>query len=423
MLCLYPQHLRRLADENCSNHGQMNGSVCECDIGLLFLILVILSYHGDTCSESCEGLREEDDEVYECSGYGDCELTDGKYACKCDDYAFGPDCSQVCPESYRDEDDNVIICSGYGTCSFDGTAKCVCNTGYYGEDCSKSCPGLITQDDKVIECSGHGQCVSDDDMDTYYCDCEASYSGQDCSLSCPGQIEKDGILVSCSGNGECDDGTCVCDPGFYGETCDQHCPGLTTINGNVVECNGHGTCDPSSLTCTCANERWDPTDCGCVATTCGDHGSCQNQTCVCDEKWGNWGNRDVDLAENSASSTAIMRRTATGTACATSGSSIGIRRREGKCDCVFEFYGEHCENRCSDSDNCTDHGVCIENGARSAGMSCRQVSVFQRIHGGTLRTYRAARRFVAHFIRGSRAYLGAPGLFVASSERRREARQ
>ena len=111
MLCLYPQHLRRLADENCSNHGQMNGSVCECDIGLSFLILVILSYHGDTCSESCEGLREEDDEVYECSGYGDCELTDGKYECKCDDYAFGPDCSQVCPESYRDEDDNIIICT------------------------------------------------------------------------------------------------------------------------------------------------------------------------------------------------------------------------------------------------------------------------------------------------------------------------
>ena len=117
----------------------MNGAVCECDIGLLFLILVILSYHGDTCSESCEGLREEDGEVYECSGYGDCELTDGKYECKCDDYAFGPDCSQVCPESYRDEDDNVIICSGYGTCSFDGTAKCVCTTGYYGEDCSDTC--------------------------------------------------------------------------------------------------------------------------------------------------------------------------------------------------------------------------------------------------------------------------------------------
>lgn len=199
----------------------MNGAVCECDIGLLFLILVILSYHGDTCSESCEGLREEDGEVYECSGYGDCELTDGKYECKCDDYAFGPDCSQVCPESYRDEDDNVIICSGYGTCSFDGTAKCVCNTGYYGEDCSKSCPGLITQDDKVIECSGHGQCVSDDDMDTYYCECEASYSGQDCSLSCPGQIEKDGILVSCSGNGE-----------FCQFNCDYE-----------KDCNRHGVCN------------------------------------------------------------------------------------------------------------------------------------------------------------------------------------
>ena len=284
----------------------MVDNVCECNFGLSFFIFVILSYYGDTCSDSCEGLKIEDGEVYECSGYGDCELTNGAYVCKCDSYAFGSDCSAVCPESYRDDNDTIIICSGHGTCSYTDTATCTCNPGYYTSDCSVSCPGLITESGKVLECSGHGQCIKEDDAENYYCECDASYSGEDCSLSCPGQIEKDGIWVSCSGNGECDEGTCVCDPGFYGTACDQHCPGLITLDGNVVECNGHGTCDPSSLTCSCANDRWDPTDCGCSATTCGEHGSCQNQTCVYDEKWGNWGNRDVDSAESSANSTAII---------------------------------------------------------------------------------------------------------------------
>ena len=47
--------------------------------------------------------------------------------------------------------------------------------------------------------------------------------------------------------------------------------------------------------------------------------------------------------------------------------------RQGGCDCVFDFYGEHCEFNCTDAETCSDHGVCVENGALPAGIRPRKM--------------------------------------------------
>lgn len=36
--------------------------------------------------------------------------------------------------------------------------------------------------------------------------------------------------------------------------------------------------------------------------------------------------------------------------------------RDLTCNCVGTYYGDHCENQCKDSENCSGNGMCLHNG-------------------------------------------------------------
>lgn len=191
----------------------------------------------------------------------------------------------MCPNSGPTDDDNTEkICGNHGECHFNETAECICFPGFYGEGCELTCPGTDSDKDPIVECNNHGNCVFDPEALEAVCECESGYSGEDCSLSCPGLIQVNGTQIPCNNHGDCVDGKCECFEGYYGEGCDQSCPGLIIAASTTLECSGHGSFNPSTLECECSSDAWDPVDCGCTNSTCGDHGHCVDQRCQCDEK-------------------------------------------------------------------------------------------------------------------------------------------
>ena len=254
--------LRSLVEDDCGDHMHMDDNECICDDGFVLFISIIYSYYGEKCSDFCPGLEKdtETDYTYECSGFGECNEETLK--CKCDDYAFGDDCSLVCDYSYRDGDDSQIICSDHGSCELkNGNATCNCEPGYFGSGCEFSCPFSIDSDKNVIQCSNHGTCAVDDTI--ALCKCNEGYGGEDCSKQCPGMVKEDGVQYSCSHHGTCNiDGECECLKGYYGPECNSSCPGLTRDqNGNTVECSGHGVCDSTTMQCQCSDKRYVGDDC------------------------------------------------------------------------------------------------------------------------------------------------------------------
>jgi len=132
----------------------------------------------------------------------------------------------------------VLDCSGHGECEL-SEGKCHCDHGFSGAGCEhRSCPGLVPGElysiDEHHACSGgRGVC----DGNTGKCKCNDGYLGAGC--------EKEGCMKGCSGNGKCDTllAQCVCKPPFSGPACETiECPN---------DCSGHGLCDKLTGHCTC----------------------------------------------------------------------------------------------------------------------------------------------------------------------------
>ena len=95
-----------------------------------------------------------------CTGHGNCDISDLTASCSCEAGFTGHFCAtQLCPED----------CSGHGRChALDGS--CDCDTGYGGDACSHIlCPDNCTHP--------NGEC----DLRTGICSCQTGYSGMDCS--------------------------------------------------------------------------------------------------------------------------------------------------------------------------------------------------------------------------------------------------
>ena len=170
--------LRHLEDSDCNGHGQLVDGYCECDEGSACTCLVILRFHGTSCTEQCPGYIDGED-ILECNGNGSCEEDIDGWYCECDDGYYGDDCAGFCPGLIKVG--NVTLeCNGSGVCSESesGELTCDCAHGYYGNDCSESCPGLLEIGDDVLECNGHGTC----DEATLKCSCSSDhYIGEDCA--------------------------------------------------------------------------------------------------------------------------------------------------------------------------------------------------------------------------------------------------
>ena len=45
--------------------------------------------------------------------------------------------------------------------------------------------------------------------------------------------------------------------------------------------------------------------------------------------------------------------------------SFWIIDRNGECMCLWGYYGQSCNKRCDDNENCSGHGVCIAEGKKT----------------------------------------------------------
>ncbi len=223
-----------------------------------------------------------------CSGFGTCEMVDGKPKCTCDEFHKGDDCSECVPGYHMevlDDDENG-----------DGKFSCVKNVACTPDPCNG------------------GQCT-DKDM-TVTCKCTTGYTGRWCTDCDTGYLKSivdqkckpdcDHGTYSCTGNKICginattNEAGCVCATYYSGTDC--------TVCDGVHFCNSHGTCSaPSGAPiCSCTG-NWTGNDCSqclegyilqggnCIqncSSTCGNilsNGSCQftgsKMECVCDSGW------------------------------------------------------------------------------------------------------------------------------------------
>ena len=53
--------------------------------GVYMYVWLLLRYHGEKCTKQCPGYLVESDDIWECSGYGDCvEDESNEWKCECD---------------------------------------------------------------------------------------------------------------------------------------------------------------------------------------------------------------------------------------------------------------------------------------------------------------------------------------------------
>ena len=286
-------------DKECSERGVCVNNTCDCGFdgwrGVTCDVLRCPGWGNDcsghgvcipslrqcTCNPGWKGVGCQ---IPHCAGGGNCSnhgTCDGKnydppVCINCDHTYFGKGCQRRCFNG------SVITTNGDSSAS--DNEECQCDNCYSGVDCGQ-------------ECSGHGNC------DNGTCRCDIGWRGDTCGrIGCPG------IGQDCSGHGRCLslNQECHCDKGWKGKGCENpDCPG-------VPDCNGKGTCDgsvapPRCVNCTensmgracelpCIHGKEEPLNSGkCKCDSCftgqacdlecSGHGTCANNSCVCQKGW------------------------------------------------------------------------------------------------------------------------------------------
>ena len=148
-----------------------------------------------------------------------------------------------------------INCGRHGTCK---KGVCICSDNYYGEHCEIS-PWV---------CKNGGRW----NTTTYECECINGYTGVTCDVLNPC------FNVNCGTHGTCSDGACICTDNYYGENC-ENAP---------LACQNGGSWNTTTHQCDCPN-GYSGNTCGikdpCLDVNCGEHGTCSNGACVCEDGW------------------------------------------------------------------------------------------------------------------------------------------
>ncbi|MBP7433120.1 hypothetical protein KA996_06205 [bacterium] len=240
-----------------------------------------------------------------CSGFGTCEMVDGKPKCTCDEFHKGDDCSECVPGYHMevlDDDENgdgkfscvknvactPDPCNGGQCTDKDMTVTCKCTTGYTGRWCTDCDTGYLKSivdqkckpdcDHGTYNCTGTKVCGVDPVKNEAGCVCKEYFSGTDC-LSCD-------AAHFCSSHGTCaasgETAVCTCNEAWAGNadcsTCGQ---GYLQDGANCVE----------GCTDYCGATIGSSYDIGGTSylVTATSYGSCQlsggNATCVCSDHW------------------------------------------------------------------------------------------------------------------------------------------
>ncbi|KAI3382076.1 hypothetical protein SNEBB_000637 [Seison nebaliae] len=272
------------------------------------------------------------------------ECVDDKY-CKCYDGWIGDRCNIM-----RDPCDSEPCI--YGNClSNHGKFICVCNNGWTGQQCAQ----------RINVCAsspcGHGKCIGRMvfDESIYSCDCFSPWTGKLCDelKTCD---NKESIYCN---TGKCDIDTrgerCVCPLTHTGDYCQtqvNYCTNSTCENGGT--CNMHGTL----IKCLCV-EGFTGVRCEVPIASCSNH-KCENGgTCTRINATAVHCNCLDDYYGDHCEYVYICSPTAN--TCQNGGKCItGEYSHNFRCECPIPYYGEKCEqiNPCLRLP-CAHDGVCI----------------------------------------------------------------
>lgn len=232
-----------------------------------------------------------------CSGFGTCEVVDGKAVCTCDEFHKGDDCSDCVPGYHMETDDddengdgkfscvkNVACtpdpCNGGGCEDKDMTVTCTCLSGYTGRWCTECDTGYLksTVDQKCkpdcdnydYECSGSETCGVDPIKNEAGCVCAEYYSGSGCT-TCDGahfcnshgtcSAPSGAPICSCTGNWTGNDcSTCADNYIPYNNMCVEDCDPSCGQPGGFINQESHGECvyTSGSGVCQCDAGWKDP---------------------------------------------------------------------------------------------------------------------------------------------------------------------
>lgn len=311
----------------CSNRGQCNKTVGQCDCGYE-------GGRGVNCEvNGCPGWGRD------CTGHGVCNSITGQ--CTCNSGWSGRGCDiPSCPQN----------CNNHGSCHAVGTQPtCQCDAGRFGSACQYGCL--------------NGTVHMEGEEET--CVCDPCFSGPFCD-------------VSCSGTGNCmQNGTCDCGfRGGRGDYCElPGCPGYGS------DCSGKGTCNKATGNCVC-NEGWKGQGCespDCI-DNCNDRGHCDSSVAVpicrnCDEGWMGVACEIPCNGTQQPMDSGICvcdSQCQHGKSCQHVCSGVGTCSNN-TCDCAgpdnlnLGWWGRYCETRgCPGIGSiCSSHGTCI-----SATLTC-----------------------------------------------------
>ncbi|HOB72559.1 MAG TPA: hypothetical protein PKM18_12320, partial [bacterium] len=199
-----------------------------------------------------------------CSGFGTCEMVDGKPKCTCDEFHKGDDCSECVPGYHMevlDDDENgdgkfscvknvactPDPCNGGQCTDKDMTVTCKCTTGYTGRWCTDCDTGYLKSivdqkckpdcDNGTYNCTGSKVCGIDPVKNEAGCVCAEYYSGTDCAIC--------DATHFCSSHGTCSAPSgapiCSCTGNWTGNDCSQCLEGYIFQGGNCIQ-NCNSTC-------------------------------------------------------------------------------------------------------------------------------------------------------------------------------------